>query len=265
VELGTLAPGGGPREAADVDPGAAAPRRRLTRARSLPGGRAVVGALLVAASAVGIFAAYLQATAAPATSYLLADRTIEPGTRLTSLEEVTAAVGRAAIELPPTAAARAIPLEDLETLVGQVVVAPVERGDLLTRSAFVHDGGATEAHTLSFALPVADAVAGALRPGERIDVVATHGAGGETSTQLIVSGVPLVAVDALDGGVGTGAHQTLTVAVDAVDDVLALSHAVATAELRVVRSTSRAANDPALPAVYRWAPVAGASDPEELP
>jgi hypothetical protein len=266
LELGTLAPGGGPRHAPEVEPGAPAPRRQLLRARGLPGGRAVVGALLVAASAVGIFAAYLQAITEPATDYLLADRTIEPGTRFASLDEVTAVVGRAAIDLPPTAAARAIPLEDLESLVGQVVVAPIERGDLLTRSAFVHDGGVADAHTLSFALPVTDAVAGALRPGERIDVVATRGAGGETFTELIVRGVPLVAVEGVDGGVGSGAQLTLTVAVYELDDVLALSHAVATAELRVVRSTHRGVSEVSAPAaVYRPAPVGEPDDPEVQP
>jgi hypothetical protein len=115
--------------------------RRLRPRSGLPGGRAVVGALLVAGSAVGIAAAHLQASAAPSTSYLVADQPIAPGTRFATLEEVLAVVGRSAIDLPPTVAARALPLEEADALVGHVVVAPLERGDLVTRTAVVADGG----------------------------------------------------------------------------------------------------------------------------
>jgi Flp pilus assembly protein CpaB len=238
------------------------PARQLRRRRGLPGGRAVVGALLVAASAVGVFAAYLSATAAPSTAYLVAGRTIEPGTRFASLDDVFAAVGRTPLDLPPTAAGRAIRVEDAVTLVGRVVVSPLERGDLLTRTAFVEDGGVADAQTLSFSVPEADAVDGSLRPGERIDVIATHGSGGESFTAFVARGLPLLRVSAPDGTVAGPGRLTLTVAVSALDDVLALSHAAATAEVRVTRSTAGpAARDPA-PGAYRATPLREGPQPE---
>jgi hypothetical protein len=239
--------------------------RRLRRRRGLPGGRAVVGALLVAGSAVGIAAAHLQASAAPSTSYLVADQPIAPGTRFATLEEVLAVVGRSAIDLPPTVAARALPLEEADALVGHVVVAPLERGDLVTRTAVVADGGVAGARTLSFALPAVDAVAGSLRPGERIDVVASYATGADAYTGFVVRGVPLVGVAAVESGLGGGAGVTLTVAVTALDDVLALSHAIATADLRVVRTASGTdAADPA-PGSYRPEPVDAGPAPDPAP
>jgi hypothetical protein len=229
--------------------------RQIRRRRGLPGGRAVVGALLVAASAVGVFAAYLGATAAPSTAYLLAGRSIEPGTRFATLDDVLAAVGQAPLDLPPTAAGRAIGADEAATLVGLVVVAPLERGDLLTRTAFVEDGGVADAQTLSFSVPEAAAVDGSLRPGERIDVVATHGAGGESFTAFVARGLPLLRVSAPDGTVGGPGQVTLTVAISALDDVLALSHAAAAAEIRVTRSTARPDDTEPAPGAYRPAPL----------
>jgi hypothetical protein len=231
------------------------PGRRIRRRRGLPGGRAVVGALLVAASAVGVFAAYLGATAAPSTAYLLAGRSIEPGTRFATLDDVLAAVGQAPLELPPTAAGRAIAAEDAAALVGLVVVAPLERGDLLTRTAFVEDGGVADAQTLSFSVPEAAAVDGSLRPGERIDVIATHGAGDGSFTAFVARGLPLLRVSSPDGTVGGPGQLTLTVAISALDDVLALSHAAAAAEIRVTRSTARPHDTEPAPGAYRPAPL----------
>jgi hypothetical protein len=236
--------------------------RQIRRRRGLPGGRAVIGALLVAASAVGVFAAYLGATAEPSTAYLLAGRTIEPGTRFASLDDVLAAVGRTPLELPPTAAGRAISVEDAASLVGLVTVAPLERGDLLTATAFIEDGGVPETQTISFSVPEAAAVDGSLRPGERIDVIATHGAGAESFTAFVARGLPLLRVSAPDGTVGGPGQLTLTVAVSALDDVLALSHAAATAEIRVARSTANREDTEPAPGAYRPAPLPQGPRPE---
>jgi hypothetical protein len=98
-----------------------------------------------------------------------------------------------------------------------------------------------DAAKLSFPIDRADALAGTLRPGERIDVLATYGAGETAYTAYVVRGVPLLAVsgDAAGSGLGGGnaGPLTLTVAVTAAEDVQALAHAVATAGLVVTRST----------------------------
>jgi hypothetical protein len=236
ADLGTMTTSAPAPEGGETD------RRAVRRARSLPGGRAVVGALLVAAAAVGVFAAYLNATAEPATRYLVARATVEPGTRLTTIDVVSELFESRPIDLDADLARRAVRLEDAGSLVGRLVLAPLEPGELLARSGLVADGGVADAHKLSFAIDRSDALAGDLRVGERLDVLATYGSGDDAYTTYVVRGVPLVALAGDPGGSGGlggggGGPLTLTVAVTAPEDVQALAHAVATADVVVTRST----------------------------
>jgi hypothetical protein len=222
--------------------GTAGEGRAVRRARTLPGGRAVVGGLLVAAAAVGVFAAYLNATAEPTTRYLVARADIEPGTRIVSLDAVAELFESRAIELDPDLAASAVRLEAAELLLGRLVLSPLEPGQLLAPGNLAVDGGVADAHKLSFAIERSAALAGDLRVGERLDVLATYGSGDGAYTAFVVRGVPLVARsgDGGAGGLGSGGGGgplTLTVAVTSPEDVQALAHAVATADVVVTRST----------------------------
>jgi hypothetical protein len=241
--------------------------RAVRRARTLPGGRAVVGALLVAAAAVGVFAAYLHATAEPSTSYLVARATVEPGTRLDSIGTVADLFEARAIDLDVDLARRAIRLEDAESLVGRLVLSPLEPGDLLPRSALVADGGVADAHKLSFAIDRSAALAGDLKVGERLDVLATYGSGADAYTAYIVRGVPLVARSGEASGGGAlggrgGGPLTLTVAVTSPEDVQALAHAVAAAEIVVVRSTVAEGDRSRAPGPYSPSPERSGPAPD---
>jgi hypothetical protein len=214
--------------------------RAVRRARTLPGGRAVVGGLLVAAAAVGVFAAYLDAVAEPTTRYLVARADLEPGTRFESMDTVAASFESRAVDLAPDLAARAVRLEDAELLLGRLLLAPLQPGQLLAPGDLVADGGVADAHKLSFAVEPSAALAGDLRVGERLDVLATYGSGDGAYTVFVVRGVPLVARSGAGGssGLGSGGGPlTLTVAVTSPEDVQALAHAVATADIVVTRST----------------------------
>ncbi len=228
--------------------------RRIRPVRGLPGGRAVVGALLVAVVAVATFATYLGATSVPDTAYVVAIEPIEPGTRVDTLEQATALLGSVATDLAEPVRGRAIPADDLDAVIGSTVLAPLERGDLVTRTHLIDEGGAAPAQTLSFAIPRTAAVAGALRPGERIDVLATYGSGERAYTAYVVRGVPLLRVSGSDGaaigGEATGSQLTLTVAVTALEDVQRLGHAVNTAAPLVTRSTAEPGGGDA-PGPYR--------------
>jgi hypothetical protein len=228
--------------------------RRIRRQRSLPGGRAVVGSLLVAASAVAVFAAYLTATSEPTTRYLVANDVVAPGTLIEDDETARALFSAAPIELLPPVDQRVVPVEEIDALVGQVVLVALERGDLLHRSATATAFGVPEAQVMSFAVPQADAVAGELVPGERIDVLATYTLGGEAFTAFVVRGVPLVGVQEASGG--SGGSVVLTVGVSELTDVQALGHAVNTASVFVTRSTATGDADP-VPDAY----VPAAEDP----
>jgi len=69
---------------ATADPTGAAPTgaRQIRRRRSLPGSRAVVGGLLVAAAAVGAFGTYAAASDGPSDSVVVLTRDVGPGERL---------------------------------------------------------------------------------------------------------------------------------------------------------------------------------------
>ena len=54
------------------------PQRGIDRSL-LPNGRAVVGGFLIAASGVGLFAAYEHAHSAPVTKFVVATRPLPPG------------------------------------------------------------------------------------------------------------------------------------------------------------------------------------------
>jgi len=230
------------------------PGRRIRRQRGLPGGRAVVGALLVAAAAVAVFAAYLNATSEPATRYLVADGAIAPGTMIEDGQRARELFSAAPIELLPPVDQRVLPVDELDSLVGQVVIVGMERGDLLQRSAVLEAGGVGDAQVMSFAVPRADAVAGGLVPGERIDVLATYTLDGETFTAFIVRGVPLVGSEA--GTASGGGSVTLTVAVSSLEDVQALGHAVNTASVFVTRSTASSQDDERAPGAFVPSPEA---------
>jgi hypothetical protein len=90
----------------------AGPQRRIRRSRRLPGSRAVVGALLVTAAAVGVFAAYVDATGEPSTRYVVAQDELPIGTLLTSqLVRDTSLFALVPMDLPPEVAARAVPVD----------------------------------------------------------------------------------------------------------------------------------------------------------
>ncbi|MCC5947226.1 MAG: hypothetical protein JJT89_02115 [Nitriliruptoraceae bacterium] len=236
---------------------------RVTRTRSLPGGRAVVGALLITAAAVATFAAYLNATAEPTTQYLVATEAVEPGTRFASAEELRAVLGTANLELIGPMNDRAIPVEELEQLVGRVLLAPLAPGDLVSRTTLVADGGVPDAQTLSFSLPRTAAVAGTLRAGERVDVLATVSEGGDTYTAYVARGVPLLSVGAPDGGpLGSGSEVLFTVAVADLADVQALGHAINTADVFLTRSVAGPGDDVPAPGPFRVDPAAPGPLPE---
>ncbi|MFA9432659.1 SAF domain-containing protein [Egicoccus sp. AB-alg2] len=231
-------------------PSAAAPTRRVTRQRGLPGGRAVVGALLVAAAAVGVFAAHVRATAEPGTRYLVASQDIDAGTRV-DRDNLDTLFGHLPLDLAPAVADNSILLEAREQVIGQVVTGPLARGDLVSRSSLVDDGGAPDAFTMSFPVAAADAVAGSLQRGQRIDVLATYGSGESAYTAYVVAGVPLVAVDRPgDGGFGAGDQRVLTVALTEQQQVQALAHAVAVADVVVTRAPEGVERD-GVPDAYR--------------
>lgn len=205
--------------------------RAVRPRRGLPGGRAVLGGLLVTVAAVGTFAAYGDATAGPTTAYAVAAADLPAGHRIGPGD-----VDLRTMDLPAPLAVRAFSSPD--ALAGAVALAPLAEGELVQAGALLPPGAAPEpAAELSFAVPADRAVNGTLRPGETVDVLATYGTGTAAETVVVVRGALLLGNDEGREAIGT-ATRVLTVALDEPDDVLALTHAARAGEVTVVRATT---------------------------
>lgn len=191
----------------------------VTRRRGLPGGRAVVGAFLVTLAAVGVFAAYLDATAAPTTAWVTAVRDLSPGDVVTPAD-----LAPVLLELPPAQAATAF--TDLDDVAGKVVISPLHAGELVGRGDVRLPADVAGSSSLTFSLPSSRALAGRLAAGDRVDVVATS----DGITTFVALDLELVDV------VVDGSETTVTVALAEPDTVLAVAHAVDTADVSLART-----------------------------
>ena len=233
-ELPTLAP----ERSADDAPSPAAPGRVLRRRRRLPDSRAVLGALLVAASVVGIYAAY-TGPQGPSATYVVAARAIRAGDPLAPGD-----LTRTQVDLPPALRARAF--TDPSRLVGATALGPIEAGELIQSGQVIRKRGGSGTAELSFPIE-ASRIGSALRAGDRVDVVATYGTGIDAYSLVIGRHLQVLSVTRARGTLGgESSAVVLTVALSGRDDSLGLAHATRAAELSVVRTTGapEAAADP---------------------
>ena len=205
-------------------PGVSGPRP-LRRRRGLPGSRAVVGGLLVAAAAVGLFAAYAGVDAGPDRSFVVARHPLAAGTRLQASN-----LALEPMDLPPGLEARTF--GRISDLVGTTLLAPLEGGELVQAStvAATPPGGA--GRVVSF--PVDRGRLGQLKQGQRVDVVATYGTGTDAYTAAVLQNALVTAIDRGGSALGDDDVTVLTVAVDDPHDELAVAHALQLAKVTVV-------------------------------
>lgn len=206
----------------------ARPPRQLRRRRNLPGSRAVAGGLLVAAAAVGLFAAYAGMNGGPSHSYVVAARPIAAGTRVEAAD-----LAMEAIDLPPRVRARAF--TDPAVLVGATAVTRVEAGELVQPSAVVAKGDAP-GRELSFPVERGH-LSATLEEGERVDLLATFGSGNESFTTMVLQNAQVVSIERAKVGLGDNGTAVVAVAVDDAGDEVALAHALQQGKLTVVRAT----------------------------
>lgn len=239
-------------QARQVDDEVLAGARPLRRRRSLPGGRAVLGAFLVTAASAGVFAAYTGANGRPDQRYVVARRALVPGSAITA-GDLTGLPMRLPAGL---AADRAF--TDARQLVGAVVIAPLAPGELVQASAVLHKRGGPQTREVSITLESGRSVAGTLRPGDRVDVAGTFGAGEQAYTLFVVRAAEVLARSDIRGALGDRGGEVLTLSLGSADDALALAHAVSAGQLTVVRATGA---EPAGADPYR----APSSRPQEEP
>jgi Flp pilus assembly protein CpaB len=195
----------------------------------------VVGGVLVAAAAVGLFSAATTAGRQPGHPYVVAGRALTAGSRLEPDDLVLTQ-----IELPPALRTRAF--DDPSLLAGATLLAPVGPGELIQVSAVIAGGTVAGSRELTFTVD-RGRIGATIRDGERIDVLVTYGTGGDAYTLVAGRDLPVITVDRTRVGVGETSPVFVTVAVADPSNEVALSHAAQVGKLTVVRTTGAAPTD----------------------
>jgi len=216
----------------------------LRRRRALPGSRAVVGGLLVAAAAIGLFAAYTRASSGPATSYVVVRHQMAAGARL-SAGDLTVAP----MDLPPELASGVF--TSVDEVAGSTLIAPLGAGELVQPSALVAARTGGPGRVVSF--PFEAARLGGLKQGERVDVVATYGTGADAYTAVVLTRALVVDVDRSEPALGDQSSAVLTLGLDDAAAEVALAHALQIGKLTVVVATGAPPASGPTP-TYRGAP-----------
>jgi Flp pilus assembly protein CpaB len=198
--------------------------------RGLPTGRALVGGLLVTVAAVLVFAAYAGATDRPERSVVVARRDVDPGERLEAAD-----LDVRSVDLPADLAGRAF--DSADELVGAIALGPIATGELVQEGTVRL--GDPEATGPEFSFPVERerALAGDVRAGERIDLLATFGSGSDASTVVLARDARVRHVqESRSGTLGSSGQLVVTVGLASGDEVLDVAHASQVATITVVRS-----------------------------
>jgi Flp pilus assembly protein CpaB len=229
ADLGTA-----PVASVDASNGTGPPRaaRPLHRARALPGGRAVVGGFLVAASAVGIFGAYTAASRGPDTSYVVVDVDVPAGERLSADQ-----LSLVPLELPD--AQRQVSFSDLDLLDGATALSSLSAGQLVQAGDVAKPAGGPERAQISLAVDPGNALGGdpaLLGDGDRVAVIATYTAGGTATTSTISRDAMVVRVLGGDQRLGGAGGLTVVLAVPP-EDLEPLARASAAGVVSLARAT----------------------------
>ncbi|MCU1374577.1 MAG: hypothetical protein JWO68_1863 [Actinomycetia bacterium] len=183
--------------------------RPLRRRRTLPGSRAVVGGLLVTASAVGLFAAYGASTSGPSDAYVVAVREIVPGQRFTAHD-----LKLVRMDLP--AGQRRTAFTDGGLLVRDAVsVNRIGVGELVQSGDVARASARRDEARISVPVEPGNAMGGGdSLEGELVDVIVTYTEGGAPTTTTVARGVHVVDVLSGSSDLGTSGQLTVVLSVD---------------------------------------------------
>jgi Flp pilus assembly protein CpaB len=134
--------------------------------------------------------------------------------------------------------------DDLQRLQGDVATSSIAEGALLTRDTIRSASAGAAKRSMSFPLPRARAMSGALVRGDRVDVIAVRRDTSEAG--YVMTDVEVVDLDGARGGpLGGGPDEvTVTLAVE-LDTATRLASALESGTVTLVRSTGAAPYDAA--------------------
>lgn len=198
--------------------------------------RVIVGMVLIVSSVAGVLALGQRGDGPPATRYLVASADVAVGTVVTATDSLP--LTPRAIELPGDVRRAAIGADHIDRLRDHVVVAPVAAGDLVQWSDLAPVTAAPATFELAVALDARDALAGAVSPGIRVDVLATYKGGDGAFTDFLVRDVPVLAVHRAETGFGDNG-LTVRLGLETDRDVQVVGHAQRTAAVFLARAVGR--------------------------
>ena len=200
---------------------------QIDRRRSLPGGRAVVGGLLMAVAAVGVFVAYTRASERPTTAVAVASTRLLAGATITAGD-----VDLVEADLPAEVARHTFGAA--EDVIGRIALGPIADGEIVQAGMVTDDVNGGARHEVAVTLPRAQVAVGRLKQGERVDLFVTY----NDATELVVRSAEVVQIGSSgDGSITSDREVELGVAVPSGDAVTALVDALRTGDVTVVRST----------------------------
>ena len=208
-------------------PGAPRARRRtVARRATMPSGRALGGALLIAIAAVVVFSAWLGTTGSSGHPAVVVTQPLAAGTTLSAGDLTTSKV-----QLPAATAGHTF--SDPGGLVGRVLSAPLAPGELLQSSDLVALGDNPPLRPVAVTADSGDAAT--LAVGDLVDVVVTNGSGVSSTTQVVLRGARVLALAGASGTLaGPDATTVVTIGVPTLAEVTAVVHAERTGTLNVV-------------------------------
>lgn len=213
--------------------GTMAPGRLIGRRRPLPGSRAMVGALLIATTAVITYGAYTSAHRLPRQLYVVAARPLQPGTRIGPAD-----LALVPLDLPDARVRRQV-FGSTASLIGVSVIAPIDAGALVESSQVVGRGGAPGTREISLTLDRSRAVGGTLKAGEYVDVLGTFGSGADSYTAVMVPHVRVLTVSTVGGPLADNRTQLIVVAAADGASAEALADASIAAQVTLVRAAEQ--------------------------
>jgi Flp pilus assembly protein CpaB len=194
----------------------------------------VVGGLLVAVAAVGIFAAVSGAGRGPSTRYYVAARDLSPGSTLTSAD-----IEAVAIEVPSRMKGRVF--TDPGDLIGAIVVGPMSEGELIQAGGLA-TGEDAEIPTFSVAVATADANAGELTRGDYVQVLATYGTDTTATTVTLSTEAQIVSISEDDDSLAAAGQVVVRLQVPSAEERIAIINATTSGKLSLIRVSG--ADDP---------------------
>ncbi|HEU6443757.1 MAG TPA: RcpC/CpaB family pilus assembly protein [Gaiellaceae bacterium] len=200
----------------------------------------LIGAFLVATALAGYWSIYSATT--HRTPVLVAAHDLQAGTVLRPSDLRTAELAGDTETM-----AALVPEAELATVLGRGLAAPVSEGAPLPRATVAEAGSGPAAFTI--VVPALRALAGSLRPGDRVTVLATFESGAGARARALARGLRVLTIGVPPEGLDRSS-ASIPVTVALPDPGLAAGLALANTEGKIdlLREGGKSANAPIPPA-----------------